>query len=62
MLLINNFNTQDINHCKKKMTVELLVFEKTSKVYNRTSSRHNKSQNSKNKYRSIYKNIYSKAQ
>lgn len=61
MLLINNFNTQDINHCKKKMTVELLVFEKTSKVYNRKSSRH-KSQNSKNKYRSIYENIYSKAQ
>lgn len=46
------------------MTMELLAFEKTSKVYNRISSTHNKSQNSKNKYRSmfIYKNIYSQAQ
>lgn len=36
------------------MTVELLVFGKASKVYNRISSTHNKSQSSKNRSMSIY--------
>lgn len=40
------------------MTVELLVFGKASKVYNRISSTHNKSQSSKNKNRSMSIYIY----
>lgn len=46
------------------MTMGLLVFEKASKVYNRISTTGNKSQNSKNKKRSmsIYTYIYSQAQ
>lgn len=40
------------------MTVELLVFGKASKVYNRISSTHNKSQSSKNRSMSLYIYIY----
>lgn len=44
----------------KNTTMKLLVFENASKVYNRISSTHNKSQKkNKNRSRSIYKYIYS---